>query len=230
MLKKHSKFNALFAVIFLLQLLAEFDHQLIRLKYTTKPLIVLSLLLMLYVGTKLKGRFHKRIFAGLIFALAGDMLLMQAGQDQAYFMYGLVAFLICHICYISAFYLDFRSAPELDKKGARIAIFLCAAFSIGFYFYIRPHLGTMKLPVLAYTFVISLMMMMAAFRNLRVNRSSFLLILCGAICFLVSDSLLAFNKFVSQFDYAGVFIMATYMAAQYLITMGAVDRKLLNKN
>jgi uncharacterized membrane protein YhhN len=76
--------------------------------------------------------------------------------------------------------------------------------------------------------VISLMMMMAAFRNLRVNRSSFLLILFGAIFFLVSDALLALNKFVIQFDYAGVFIMATYMAAQYLITMGAVDRKLIN--
>lgn len=229
MLRKHSKFNVLFVIIFLLQLLAEFN-QLTRLKYTTKPLIVLSLLLMLYVGTKLKGRFHKRIFSGLVFALAGDVLLMQAGQDPAYFMYGLVAFLICHICYISAFYLDFRSAPELDKKGARIAILLCAAFSIGFYFYIRPHLGTMKLPVLAYTFVISLMMMMAAFRNLRVNSSSFLLILFGAMFFLISDSLLAFNKFVSQLDHAGVFIMATYMAAQYMITMGAVDRKLVNKN
>lgn len=227
MLKKHLKFNTLFAVIFLLQLLAEYNHELIRLKQTTKPLIVLSLLLMLIVGTRLKGRFHKRIFAGLLFALAGDILLM-LGDNPAYFMYGLGAFLICHICYISAFYLDFRSAPELDKKGARIAILLCAFFGIGFYFYIRPHLGPLRLPVLAYTFVISLMMMMAAFRNLRVNRSSFLLILFGAIFFLVSDAMLALNKFVIQFDYAGMFIMATYMAAQYLITMGAVDRKLIN--
>jgi uncharacterized membrane protein YhhN len=227
MLKKHLKFNTLFAVIFILQLLAEYNHELIRLKQTTKPLIVLSLMLMLIVGTRLRGRFHKRIFAGLVFALLGDILLM-LGNDPAYFMYGLGAFLICHIFYISAFYLDFRSAPELDKKGARIATLLCAVFSISFYFYIRPQLGPMRLPVLAYTFVISLMMMMAAFRNMRVNRSSFLLILFGAICFLASDSLLALNKFVLQFDHAGVLIMATYMAAQYLITMGAVDRKLVN--
>lgn len=227
MLKKHLKFNTLFAVIFILQLLAGYNHELIRLKQTTKPLIVLSLMLMLIVGTRLRGRFHKRIFAGLVFALLGDILLM-LGNDPAYFMYGLGAFLVCHICYISAFYLDFRSAPELDKRGAQIAILLCALFSISFYFYIRPHLGLMRLPVLAYTFVISLMMMMAAFRNLRVNRSSFLLIFFGAICFLASDSLLALNKFVLQFDHAGVLIMATYMAAQYLITMGAVDRKLVN--
>jgi uncharacterized membrane protein YhhN len=228
MLKKHLKFNTLFALIFLLQLLAEFN-QLERLRSTTKPMIVLALMLMLAVGTKLKGRFHKRIFAGLIFALSGDILLLSAAQNPAFLMYGLFAFLICHICYISAFYLDFRSAPELDKKGARIAILLGAAFGIGFYFYIRPHLGAMRLPVLAYTFVISLMTMMAVFRNQRVNRSSFLLILVGALCLLVSDSLMALNKFVHPYEHAGLFIMATYMIAQYLITMGAVDRKLINK-
>ncbi|HKG04948.1 MAG TPA: lysoplasmalogenase [Pedobacter sp.] len=229
MLKKHMKFNVLFAIIFLLQLLAEYNTELIRLKYTTKPLITLSLMLMLVVGTKLSGRFHKRVFAGLVFALAGDILLMKS-SDPDFFIYGLAAFLICHLCYISAFYLDFRSAPELDKKGARIAILLCAIFSISFYFFIRPHLGTMKLPVLAYIFVMALTMMMAAFRNQRVNRSSFLLILTGAICFLVSDALLTYNKFVSQTNCAGLFIMATYMAAQYLITMGATARKLLNKS
>ncbi len=229
MLKKHTKFNLLFAIIFFLQLLAEY-HQLVRLRAVTKPMIVLSLMLLLCVVTKLKGRFHKRLFAGLVFALSGDVLLMQASVAPVYFTYGLAAFLVCHLCYISAFYLDFRSAPELDKKGARLAIALCAVFSIGFYFYIRPHLGSMRLQVLAYTIVISLMLMMAAFRNMRVNRSSFLLIMTGAILFYLSDSLLAFNKFVLSFNHAGVLIMATYMAAQYLIVMGAADRKLIHKN
>lgn len=228
MLKKHLKFNTLFALIFLLQLVAEFN-QFERLRFTTKPLVVLSLMLMLVVGSRLKGRFHKRIFVGLIFALTGDVLLLLTAYNPEYFLYGLVAFLICHLSYISAFYLDFRSAPELDKTGARIAILLCAAFSIGFYFYIRPHLGTMRLPVLAYTFIISLMMMMAAFRNQRVNKSSFILVLFGAICFLASDSVLAIHKFVQPFEHAGVWIMGTYMTAQYLITMGAVDRKLIHK-
>ncbi|MNR29801.1 YhhN-like protein [compost metagenome] len=88
----------------------------------------------------------------------------------------------------------------------------------------------MKLPVMVYTFVISMMMMMAAFRNQRVNTLSFNLILAGALCFLLSDSILAYNKFVKGFDFAGVLIMASYMAAQYLITMGAVERKLLKND
>lgn len=229
MLKKYLKFNLLFALIFILQLVAAFN-QIDSLGYVIKPGIVISLLLMLCVSTRLKGRFHKRIFAGLFFALIGDILLMLAWKDPSYFMYGLVSFLLCHILYTSAFYLDFKSAPELDKKGARIAIFLCAVLSISFYFFLRSHLGAMRLPVMAYILVISMMMMMACFRNMRVNILSFNLILAGALCFLCSDGILAYNKFVKGFDFASVFIMATYMAAQYLITMGAVSRKLIKND
>lgn len=228
-MKKHIKFSILFALIFVIQLAALYSDNTILASFI-KPCIVLSLLIMLYVGTGLKGRFHKRLFTGLIFALTGDVLLIYAGQNETYFMYGLIAFLLCHIFYTSAFYLDFKSAPELDKKGARIAIFLCALLAIGFYFFLRPHLGIMKLPVMIYVLFISMMMMMASFRNLRVNTSSFKLILFGAMFFLLSDSILAYNKFVQPINYAGVWIMATYMIAQYLITMGALERKLIHNN
>lgn len=227
MLKKHLVFNLLFALIFVLQLASGFTGS-PYLACFSKPAIVVSLLFMLALNTRLKGRFHKRIFTGLIFALAGDVLLMYAAKDEACFMYGLVAFLLCHVFYTSAFYLDFKSAPELDKKGARIAILCCAILSIGFYFFLRPHLGVMKLPVMIYVLVISMMMMMACFRNQRVNAISFKLILFGALCFMLSDSILAYNKFVARIGYADVWIMGTYMIAQYLITSGAVERKLLH--
>jgi Predicted membrane protein len=229
MLKKYLKFNLIFALIFILQLAAE-CYNLATLRYITKPLIVISLLVMFAISTKLKGRFHKRLFTGLIFGLAGDVLLMLVWQNEAFFMYGLIAFLLCHIFYIRAFYLDFSSAPQLDKKGARIAIVLCALFSISFYVYIRHSLGAMKLPVMIYAFIISLMMMMAAFRNMRVNKLSFNLILFGAIFFLMSDSILAYNKFVNSFDLAGLLIMATYMIAQYLITIGGIERQLVKRD
>ena len=225
MLQKHARFNLIFVLLFLLQVIAEYQ-QLHTLRLITKPLIVISLLTYFYISTGLKGRFHKRLFTGLLFALAGDVFLMFNNLDSSFFMYGLVAFLTCHLCYTSAFYLDFRSAPELDKKGARIAIALSFIFAVCFYFYLRPHLGIMKVPVLAYTIIISLMMMMSAFRNRRVNTTSFNLILIGALFFVLSDAILAYNKFISQSAHAGVFIIATYMVAQYLITMGGVSREL----
>lgn len=227
MMKRHKWFSVIFALIFILQLTLG-NNSIGFLPYIIKPSIVLSLLTVLFLGTKLKGRFHKRIFTGLIFALTGDILLIYAKQNEAYFMYGLLAFLLCHLFYISAFYLDFKSAQELDKKGARIAILLCAILAIGYYFFLRPHLGIMKLPVMIYILVISMMMMMASFRNLRVNTISFKLILFGAIFFMLSDAILAYNKFVMPIDHTGLWIMATYMIAQYLITIGAIERKLLH--
>ena len=77
-----------------------------------------------------------------------------------------------------------------------------------------------------YAFVISLMAVMAVNRKGRVNTTSFNLIFYGAILFLISDSILAYNKFVSPIKFSGLAIMSTYMIAQYLITMGAVERKL----
>ena len=75
MLKKYPKFNLLFAIIAFVQLISEFN-QLTTLKLIVKPLIVISLMTMFFLSTGLKGRFHKRLFTGLFFALAGDVLLM----------------------------------------------------------------------------------------------------------------------------------------------------------
>ena len=44
----------------------------------------------------------------------------------------------------------------------------------------------------------------------------------GALLFVLSDSILAINKFYMPFDLAGTFIMLTYGFAQYLIVQGAV--------
>ena len=227
MLKKYPFFSLLFVIMAISHLTAIAIGSSIVL-HITKPLIVMSLLTMLAKRTALKGRFHKRLFMGLIFALAGDVLLMFVDKSQSFFLYGLIAFLVCHIFYTSAFYLDFRSAPELDKKGARIAIVICTLVGMGFYILIRANLGFLKLPVMAYIFVICFMMMMAVFRNQRVNMLSFHLVLYGAMLFMISDALLAYNKFVQPLDHASVWIMITYIAAQYLITMGAIERKLIS--
>lgn len=225
MFKKYLGFNSTFIVIAIVQLASIYGNYSL-LHAITKVLITISLMVILSLKTRLKGRFHKRIFAGLIFAMLGDIFLL-SDKDSSYFMAGLASFLIGHLCYISAFYLDFRSAPELDKKGARLAIIAGIILSCGFYLWLRPTLGPLRLPVLVYIFVITLMMIMAAFRNMRVNRLSFVLVLLGAFCFMVSDAALAGNRFVGTFQYAGIVVMFTYMLAQYLIILGAMERKLV---
>lgn len=231
MFKKHLQFSFAFFVIFFFQLLVETDPKSAKLilanfHFAIKPLITISLMIFLGYHTQLRGRFAKRIFIGLVFGLFGDCFLMFLEVDPSFFMFGLASFLIGHLAYISAFYLDYKWHPSIEKKYTRIALVVFGLFCLSFCLYLRPHLNEMKIPVMIYAFVISCMGVMAVNRMGRVNTLSFNLIFWGAILFIVSDSILAFNKFVFPFEFAGIPIMITYMAAQYFITIGAVERKL----
>jgi len=58
----------------------------------------------------------------------------------------------------------------------------------------------------------------------RVNKISYIAVLCGAILFVISDSLISINKFYAPFRYSGIAIMSTYIIAQYLIIYGIVKQ------
>lgn len=200
------------------------DHTILI--YTTKPLICIVLFVILFQSTSVQGKFKKRIFGGLYFALAGDVLLMLQNQNNNFFLLGLLAFLACHVFYIRAFHLDIKSNSEAKNPYFIWAAVILVLFCGCFYVYIRPHLGSMEFPVLLYCFVITLMVILAVGRFGRVNLYSFRLIGLGAFFFLLSDASLAYNLFVQPFPNASIVIMTTYIIAQYLIVQGAIARTL----
>lgn len=227
MIKTHLRFNLAYALIFILVLVSGYK-QWPTIVYMAKPCITLLLLIFISYSSRLKGRFSKRLFTGLVFALAGDTLMLMNGSASSLFTWGIVCMLICHLFYIGAFYLDFRSAQELDKKGARIAIICSAIIFTALYLYLRPHVGALKLPVLFSIFTMALLVMMASFRNQRVNASSFRLILAGVFFLVISDVLLA-EAWLIDFSYLlWLLIAGTYMIAQYLIIVGGAERKLIH--
>ena len=226
--KRHTLYAIAYALVFILVLLAGLMQWSLLSEIAT-PFITVTLLLFLSTVTHLKGRFHQRLFTGLVLALTGNTLILMQNHHPSYFLYGLIALLICTVFYISAFYLDFRSAQELDKRGAKIAIFSTAILSIAFYLFLRPHLGALRLPVIIYVLLMAMMIMMAAFRNQRVNPISFKLVLAGVLFFVLSGAILACSYFVNPFKYADICIISTYMIAQYLIILGGIRRELLRK-
>ncbi|QIL41582.1 lysoplasmalogenase [Pedobacter sp. HDW13] len=223
---KTKLFSFVFALVYIVQLYAETSGNVSLLNFS-KPLIAISLMLWLYSSTNLKGRFHKRIFVGLVFALAGDVLLMLQNGRPGFFIYGLIAFFICHIFYIRAFTLDHKSNPKHRTPNFLWFVGVFAIFCSGLFFYLQPKLGAMQFPVLMYAIIITVMAIMAVNRYGKVNIFSFKLILYGALFFLLSDSVLAVNKFAQPIPQAGVLIMATYMIAQYLIVYGTISRQLV---
>ena len=224
MLKNHKKFTLLFSVIIILNLLVQsalFQEYVLFIK----PLICISLVAYLYVQANMNAGFNRLVFAGLLFSLFGDSFLMFAGTGVYFFLYGLVSFLLAHIVYSMAFFRDFKNNPQASKYFGHLMFFVMGVFSLSYYSWIRDYLNDFRIPVMAYMFVISIMAILAGYRYKRVNLLSFRLIFFGAVFFVISDSALAYNKFVEPFSYSGVLIMATYMIAQYLITIGAIERK-----
>lgn len=229
MFKKYPQFSFAFAIIFLAELLAV-SHDLDWLRIVSKPLITVSLMLFLRLSIKRKSKVGNRVLVGLFFSLLGDVLLMLTGLRINSFLFGLSAFLIAHLFYIAAFYLDCTKKITIERRFPIPIIMVFAFFCIAYYMFMFPYLGNMAMPVLVYCVVISIMGIAAALRYGKTNYKSFLWVFIGAILFILSDSILAYNRFVEAFDSADVMVMSTYMLAQFYITVGIVERKFVKKN
>jgi uncharacterized membrane protein YhhN len=224
MYKNFKVFNITFGIVFFLNILAQFTL-FPDLIFFAKPIFCISLAIYLTKNVNMKAGFNRLVFSGLIFSLFGDCFLLFASSDIYFFLYGLVSFLLAHVVYSFAFFRDFKNNPQASKFYGHLMLFILGVFTLSFYSFIRDYLNDFRIPVMVYMFVISVMAILAAYRYKRVNLLSFRLILFGAVFFVISDAALAFNKFVEPYSFAGILIMSTYMIAQYLITMGAIERK-----
>jgi hypothetical protein len=226
MLMKHKAFSLLYVLLSLWLLFFAAAPQVINYQ-VARPMVVIFISLYFIYCTRLKGRFHKRLFVGFIFAGIADVLLVINQPLGRTSTYAFVAYALAALFYIRAYYLDFRSAQELDKKGARIGILLCTVTAMGFYIFLRPYVTVSIFPVMLATFLLSMLLMMAIFRNLRVNQTSFRSMLAGACLLVLSTMAYALSHFVFPFAFAEQVILGTYLFGQYLVLIGGMERKLL---
>jgi uncharacterized membrane protein YhhN len=198
--------------------------------YAFKPLLMPVLMLFLWINTRLNTRFDQLIFTGLFFGWIGDVLLMFNKNEL--FVFGLASFLICHICYILAFIHNIRKSSQHLSLINRFVLGLLPLFYlIVLYSYIYPFMVGSEInqpfliPVSVYAVVIVTMSLFALWRIGSSNKISTALIILGAFTFMISDSLIALNKFVAPFEYAQIFIMITYCLAQLWITLGTIQHR-----
>lgn len=189
----------------------------------TKPLLLLFLFFMVFSA---KGFQTKTLLLiALFFSWLGDVLLIFTEKAALFFIFGLVAFLISHVVYIVLFAKQAATRP-LNRSLMVLGVLLVAGYLTAFLTTILPFLGDLQIPVMVYGVVISVMLVSAIRGALVWKPNANLLLLVGAIAFVVSDSLLAFNKFYEPFSFAGFLIMITYLAAQYCIVRGILKLNL----
>lgn len=189
------------------------------LQVIAKPLLMPVLLAWFYLETRKLDRTGNLILGALFFSWIGDVALLLDSRYGSFFIYGLIAFLLAHICYIAYFYRARKLNGVNNFKP--FASLLILAYMTIFYITVHPFLGVMKVPVLIYAVIITLMLL-ASIHAFDLHTQRFGVIsVAGTLIFAVSDSTLAINRFVLPFEYAPFFIMLTYGVAQFLIVEGA---------
>ncbi|AQZ34444.1 lysoplasmalogenase [Ectopseudomonas toyotomiensis] len=186
-----------------------------QLSLLTKGIPVIALLLWLRQAPA--GTYRRWIGIGLVFSLAGDILLDWPGD---LFVFGLGAFLLGHLAYLRAYCSDSRQ-PAL-------AALLLALVAGGAMFAILASsgLGELLIPVACYATAICLMLWRALARigHPHLQPRSTWLAAGGAALFVLSDSLIGIDRFVASFDAAPYAIILTYWLGQWGITASAFQR------
>jgi len=186
-----------------------------QLSLLTKGIPVIALLLWLRQAPL--GTYRRWIGIGLVFSLAGDILLDWPGD---LFVFGLGAFLLGHLAYLRAYCSDSRQPAlpalllALIAGGAMFAILASSG------------LGELLIPVACYATAISLMLWRALARigHPQLQPRSTWLAAGGAALFVLSDSLIGVDRFVASFDAAPYAIILTYWLGQWGIAASVFDR------
>lgn len=177
--------------------------------YIFKPLIIFSLLF-LYVFS-LPKRIKWYVIA-LELSFFGDVLLLFSGE--LFFMGGLVSFLMAHFLFIKIVISRIKEFNFL--KALFSAIPFLAVFGL-LIFTLKDSLNEMLWPVIIYGLTIATFGAVSLLDFLNTKSKKSILMLFGAVIFMISDSLLAIDKFYHSIEIFGVLIMGTYIIAQYFI-------------
>lgn len=195
-------------------------RKLFRFEQVTKPLVILGLLV--WLGSL--GGFQGQLLwfvIGLAFSLVGDLLLVLPNEQ---FVAGLVAFLLAHVAYI----VGLNPSPPPMNLASLVLAILIILVAVRVNQKIATGLtvsgqGKLKPPIFMYSFVISLITLSALLTLVRSEwlAGPALMVSAGALSFLTSDTLLAWNRFVLPLKHGNLIVIATYHLAQFLIISGS---------
>ncbi len=193
-----------------------------RLEWLAKPAVMVCLFAWLYLSTGLQG-VTLWFGVGLVFSLAGDVLLM-ISLDRM-FIFGLVAFLFAHVAYLFGF------QNELMEFGPW-SVLLIVILSVSAVRVMRRIVSAMRAkgqtrminPVILYSTVITVMLYaaMTTISNPEWKTNASFFVSVGAFLFYLSDIILAWNKFVSPIQNGRILNIAAYHLGQIGLIAGVI--------
>lgn len=183
------------------------------LHWLAKPLATALVIAAALAWPPITSRYRRRIVAGLICSLLGDVLLMWPAD---LFVAGLLAFLAGHLCFIAGFLGDSRFGT---RPRAWLGCLLVAAANLALLWPSIP--PALRVPVAVYALVLSSMGAQALGRAWTHAGSALAQpsrrAAIGAVLFMLSDSLLAWNRFHGALPLALAWVLGSYYAALWFI-------------
>ncbi|RJG07305.1 lysoplasmalogenase [Noviherbaspirillum cavernae] len=182
--------------------------------YVFKPLATALIFLQVWrIADPVNPRYRRAVLTGIALSLCGDVFLMLPKNVLASgFLLGLGSFLVAHLFFLRALTSDARLFGQplvfpglLLVGGVNLAV-------------LWPGLAaSLKAPVVIYMLCLVAMVAQAICRHLTLRMHGSLLAAVGGILFLLSDTLLAYNKFYAPIPLSALWVLATYYTALLLI-------------
>ena len=120
----------------------------------------------------------------------------------------------------------------LNKSNLKTILIATVPFLIVFFVLInllKSSLNELFVPVVVYGVAISVMGIVSLLFYLNQKSIGAIYMVIGACLFIISDSVLAINKFYTTNNVFPIIIMLTYLAAQYLILKAVLTHKKSNE-
>ena len=182
---------------------------------------LLPMFLLIYLAIKTLGAMPsgKFFILGLLFSASGDFILDY--DRQHWFVFGLAAFFIAHLFYLASLkpYVN-----PLTKPKYVVITLLYLSYGAGMLGLFADGLGALFIPVVAYMSILLLMALATVFSE---KSNAWLKI--GGMSFVLSDSLIGFDKFYLPIENVSFVIIISYYFAQFALLKGfvAADTKLI---
>jgi uncharacterized membrane protein YhhN len=200
--------------------------------YSTKPILLALLSIwLLSSGLINRGATYRLVFLGLIASLFGDVFLMIRGIDL--FIPGLLSFLTAHVLYTWSFIKTVIHARRTTSSIRWVNAYWIIGFALFltlFLSFLLPRMlvddekSSLVGPVVIYALIISSMGYFASRRKNATTLESYRAVLLGSVLFIISDCILAIDKFAFSVPFPALWVMSTYVGAQFCITLGTIQQ------
>jgi uncharacterized membrane protein YhhN len=193
-------------------------------RHVTKPLLMPTLV----ASTELAaqdgntGAVIRGTQAAQVFSWGGDLALL--GRGKSSFLTGVGSFFVAHLCYIGVFAKLRDPAASVSDPGPKAAAATWLAAAPVMAIAAGREDPALRAPIAAYAAVLTTMFATSTVVDRSLPTSARRRMVAGTSLFLLSDSLLAFGKFLRKTPSPALesAVMATYTAGQWLIAEGAV--------